>query len=159
VLLNSVTTSPSTFLICGHEHCFLDFLMLHPNLCLFNLSLLDPVANSTSLKIRLCVIEHLFCLKSTMASSFDATTTVHLRCFASNLERGCNPINVLSWHTYLMYSTTVGCPSCFSLIYTWVFKGKQGNPFSLINICFNFFVSCTYLKLGVDKQSHLFRWI
>ncbi len=78
VLLDSVTTSPSTFLFCGQEQRLLDFLMLDPNLCLFNLSLLDLIANSTSLKIHLCVIEHLFCLKSTMASSFDATTTVHL---------------------------------------------------------------------------------
>jgi hypothetical protein len=78
VLLNSVTTSPSTFLICGWGHCLLDFLALDPNFYLFNLSLSNLVANSTSLKICLCIVEHPFWLMSTMAPSSDVLTTMHL---------------------------------------------------------------------------------
>jgi hypothetical protein len=78
MLLNSVTTSPSTFLICGWEHCLLDFLALDPNFYLFNLSLSNLVANSTSLKIRLCIVEHPFWLMSTMASSSNVLIAVHL---------------------------------------------------------------------------------
>jgi hypothetical protein len=142
MLLNNVTTSPSTFLICGWECCLLDFLVLDPKFYPFNLSLLNPIGNSTSLKIHLCIVEHPFCLTSTMASSCDvSTTTLNLWCFASNLARGYNPTSLLSWHTYLMYSTVASCPSCSSLIYTSIFKGKWKEYFSPINIYFNFFVS------------------
>jgi hypothetical protein len=116
VLLNDITTSLST-LICGWERCLLDFLALDPNFYLFNLSLSNPIANSTSLNICLCIVEHPFYLTSTMASSSDVLVAMHLLCFASKLTRGCNPTSVLSRHTCPMYSTTIGCPSCFSLIY------------------------------------------
>ncbi len=119
VLLNIITTSPSTFLICGQEQCVLNFLALNPNFCLFNLSLSNPITNSTCLKICLCIIERPFCLMSTMASSFDVSVaTLNLRCFASNLARGCNLTSPLSWHNCLMYSTFSSCPSCSSLICT-----------------------------------------
>jgi hypothetical protein len=78
VLLKSVTTSPSTFLICGWECCLLDFLALDLDFYLFNFSLSNPIANSTSLKIRLCVVEHPFCMTSIMASSSNVLVAVHL---------------------------------------------------------------------------------
>jgi len=94
MLLDNVTTSPSAFLICDQEHCFLDFLTLDPNLYLFNLSLSYLIANSTSLNICLCVVELPFYLTSTMASSSNASTIVHLQCFASNLAMDYNPTSV-----------------------------------------------------------------
>jgi len=71
MLLDRVMTSPSTFLICGWKRCLLNFLVLDPNICLFNLFSSNLVANSTSLKIHLCVVEHPFWLMSTMPFSFD----------------------------------------------------------------------------------------
>jgi hypothetical protein len=72
--------------------------------------------------------DYFFYFPLTANFSFDALGSfameVDLRCFASYLASGSNPLSVLSEHTCLMIILTTKILSYFSLIFAWSLIGK-----------------------------------